>query len=279
MADPFRLALNTSTISGAKPTLLKSIHIAAEAGYGGIEPWIREIDDHTNGGGSLADIRKAAAENGLVVENAIGFFEWAVDDDGRRAKGLDEARRNMDMVAAIGGKLLAAPPFGAHADGHLDLVRTAVRYAELLDIGRAHGVTPVLEFWGASRNLYTLGQAALVLIESGRTDGCLLADTFHIYRGGGDASALRHLNGTSIGLFHVNDYPADPPRASINDADRVYPGDGIAPLGGIFRALRDIGYRGALSLELFNRTYWQHDARTIARTGLEKLRRTLAAMS
>jgi sugar phosphate isomerase/epimerase len=47
----------------------------------------------------------------------------------------------------------------------------------------------------------------------------------------------------------------------------------VAPLSAIFRDLRAIGFRGVLSLELFNREYWkQDDALTIAKTGLEKLR-------
>jgi hypothetical protein len=28
----------------------------------------------------------------------------------------------------------------------------------------------------------------------------------------------------------MNDYPAEPPRETIADRDRVYPGDGIAPI-------------------------------------------------
>ena len=70
----------------------------------------------------------------------------------------------------------------------------------------------------------------------------------------------------------MNDYPANPPRATINDADRVYPGDGIAPLADLVRILRGIGFRGYFSLELFNREYWKQDARMVARTGLEKMR-------
>ena len=40
----------------------------------------------------------------------------------------------------------------------------------------------------------------------------------------------------------------------------------------LFRDLRAIGYRGMLSLELFNRDYWKQDALTVAKTGLEKMR-------
>jgi sugar phosphate isomerase/epimerase len=70
----------------------------------------------------------------------------------------------------------------------------------------------------------------------------------------------------------MNDYPARPPRAEISDAHRFYPGDGVAPLKLLLRNLHDIGFRGFLSLELFNRGYWAQDPLIVARTGLEKMK-------
>ena len=52
----------------------------------------------------------------------------------------------------------------------------------------------------------------------------------------------------------------------------TYPGDGVGPLKALFGTLRAIGYRGYLSLELFNREYWRQDPLTVAKTGLEKLK-------
>jgi sugar phosphate isomerase/epimerase len=70
----------------------------------------------------------------------------------------------------------------------------------------------------------------------------------------------------------MNDYPAQPARAELTDAHRVYPGDGVAPLPQLLREMRQAGFRGVLSLELFNRDYWKQDALQVARTGLEKMR-------
>jgi sugar phosphate isomerase/epimerase len=46
----------------------------------------------------------------------------------------------------------------------------------------------------------------------------------------------------------------------------------VAPLSQIFRTVYDAGFRGFLSLELFNPEYWKHDALEVARTGLQKTR-------
>jgi sugar phosphate isomerase/epimerase len=270
--EPFGYCLNTSTLMGHKISIVEEAEIAAKAGYHGIEPWIRELDDYTKKGGSLSDLGKKLADLRLSVESAIGFFEWAVDDEARRKKALDEARRNFEMVRAIGGKRLAAPPSGATNERIVDLSKLAERYRALIELGDEFGIVPEVEVWGPSKTLGRLGEAAMIAIDSGHPKACILPDVFHLYKGGSSFQSLRLLSGAAIGCFHFNDYPASPPRSEVNDSMRVYPGDGVAPIGEVVRALRDIGYKGMLSLELFNRDYWKQDATVVARTGIERLR-------
>jgi sugar phosphate isomerase/epimerase len=270
--EPFGYCLNTSTIRGDGLGIVEKIEIAAKAGYKGIEPWIREIDEFVQKGGSLKKLAKQIRDLGVSVESAIGFAEWLVDDDARRAKGLDEAKRNMDLVAQLGGTRLAAPPAGATDRGDLNLFRAAERYRQLLELGDQMGVVPQVELWGFSKSLSRLGEVAFVAIESGHPKACVLTDVYHIYKGGSDVTGLGLFRGPAMHVMHMNDYPADPPRETIKDEHRVYPGDGVAPLDTILRTLRDIGFRGMLSLELFNREYWKQDALAVARTGLEKMR-------
>ena len=272
MKHNFIYCLNTSTIKGQKLSLVDEIDIAAKAGYHGIEPWVSEIDEHVKRGGTLKNLGQRCRDKGLSVESAIGFFEWIVDDDAHRAKALEEAKRNLDMLAQIGAKRIAAPPLGATERADLDLHKAAVRYRALLDLSDQFGVVPQAEVWGFSKTLGRLGDAALVAIESGHPKACILADVYHLYKGGSDITGLKLLSAASMHNFHMNDYPADPPRDRIGDEHRVYPGDGIAPLGEILRDLKAMGYNGALSIELFNRAYWKQDALTVAKTALDKLK-------
>ena len=268
----FRYCLNTSTLRGQNLPLTEEIKIASTAGYSGIEPWIREIQAHIDQGGRLKDLKKQIADSGLTVESAIGFSNWIVDDEGQRSAALEQAKREMDLVRQIGGTRIAAPPAGATNQEDLDLGAAAVRYRKLLELGRTMGVTPQLELWGFSKTLSRLGELAHVAVESGHPDACVMPDVYHIYKGGSDFNGLNLFNGKQIHVFHMNDYPSRPPRNQINDAARVYPGDGVAPLADIFRTLRAIGFDGVLSLELFNPNYWKQDALTVAQTGLAKMR-------
>jgi sugar phosphate isomerase/epimerase len=269
--------LNTSSIRGQRLSLPDQIDLAARAGYQGIEPWIREIDDYITAGGKAADLRKRLSDSGLVVENAIGFANWIVDDDQQRSAGLETAKRDMDLVKQLGGSRIAAPPAGAQDASDLNLFHVADRYRELLELGQQMEVIPQLELWGHSRCLSRLGELMFVASECGNPAACVLLDVYHIYKGGSDFAGLRLIAGSAVNVLHMNDYPAEPPRSTIGDADRVFPGDGIAPLSLILSTLHATGFRGALSLELFNRNYWQRDAFDVARTGLEKMRSAVEA--
>jgi 2-keto-myo-inositol isomerase len=268
---PFVYCLNTSTIRGQKLGLVKEIEVAAQAGFQAIEPWIGSIEDYVKGGGSLKDLKKKISDLGLTVESAIGFAEWIVDDETRRAKGMERAKADMELVAQIGGKRLAAPPSGATNGAALDLGKMAERYRALLEAGDAIGVTPELELWGFSKNLNHLSECAYVAIETGHPKACVLADVFHMHKGGSDFRSIRLLSGHAIQLVHLNDFPADPPRAKIDDSYRVFPGDGVAPLTQFLQDLRSTGNGKVLSLELFNRKLWTQDALEIAKTGLAKM--------
>ena len=269
-----RYCLNTSTLRGQKLGIEREVEIAAQAGYQGLEPWIPNLRDYVQQGGSLDDLRKKISDSGLTVDSAIGFAQWIHPDDAARAKALEEARRDMDMLRQIGGTRIAAPPVGAHqGDSPLvELPAAAQRFAALQKIGRDAGVQPQLEVWGFSKNLSRLGEVAYVAAETGDPDTLLLLDTYHIFKGGSDFAGLELFSDRSLQVFHMSDYPADPPRAQMNDSHRVYPGDGIAPLTQIIRALAANGRSITLSLELFNPEYWKQDAAAVAAAGLAKMR-------
>lgn len=272
---PFLFSLNMATIQGQKLGIEKEVQVAAAAGYDAIEPWISSLDDFVNAGGKLADLKKQIADLGLTVESAIGFSEWLAEDDARRAKGLERAKRDMDLVAQIGGKRIAAPPAGATDVVGMDLLKIADRYHALLGIGDQIGVVPELELWGFSKTLGRLSECVAAAVQCGHPRACILADIFHLYKSGSDYRGLAVVNGRAATVIHMNDFPADPPREKIDDSYRVYPGDGIYPLADILRLLRETGGQRVLSLELFNQAYWKQDALVVAKTGLAKMKRVV----
>jgi 2-keto-myo-inositol isomerase len=268
----FHYSLNVATIRGQKLSLREQIDVAASAGYQGIEPWVGDLKEYAERGKRLDDVAKQIRDRGLVVPSAIAFFPWIVDDRRQRAQGLEQAKREMDLARRIGATRIAAPPAGARDDDHISLSAVAERYRALVEIGVSMGVVPQLELWGFSKVFSRLSEAALIAMQSGHPQACLLLDVFHLYKGGSDFQELRFLSGRVLPVLHLNDYPAQPPRSQINDAARVFPGDGIAPLTPMLRTLHENRFDGFLSLEVFNRDYWRQDAHLVARTGIQKMR-------
>lgn len=267
----FSFCLNTSTISGQKPGLKGYLDIAAKAGYDGVELWIRDIQEYLSAGNSLSELKKYISDSGLRFENAIGFAPWMVDDDEKRKAGFQQMEKEMELLAELGCTRIAAPAAGVNAP--LDLFKAGERYKSLLDLGRKTGVMPQLEFWGAFPYFNHLGQVLMVAAVADDPDARILPDVYHLFRGGSGYDGLKMLNGNLIEIFHMNDFVDTIPREKQEDKDRVYPGDGAAPMKQILHDIRNSGGKKVLSLELFNQDYWKQDALQVARTGLSKMKK------
>lgn len=266
----FKYSLNTSTIRGQNPGLLASIEIASQAGYDSVELWIREVKAYKQEGNTLSSLKKHLSDHGLEVVSAIGFAPWMVNDNSVRKAGFQQMEEEMNMMAEIGCKRIAAPAAGV--DEELNLFEVGERYGALLELGRKTGVMPQLEFWGAHPYFFHLGQALMVAGVANDSDTRLLPDIYHLFRGGSGFDGLKMLGNNVIEVFHMNDFISDIARTEQKDKDRVYPGNGIAPMEQIMNDLGALGGTITLSLELFNETYWQHDAFQVAKTGLEKMK-------
>jgi len=274
-ASNFRYCLNTSTIRGQNPGILKYIEIASKAGYDGIELWIEDIKNYVQEN-SAAQLKKHLSDHKIKAENAIGFAPWMAADDAKSKAGFIQMEEEMKMLAEIGCYRVAAPAIGN--DAPFDLMAAGEKYKRLIELGRKTGVRPQLEFWGAFKPFHHLGQTLMVAAVANDPDARILADVYHLFRGGSGYGGLKLLSGNTIEIFHMNDYVDTIPREKQEDKDRVYPGDGAAPMKDILTDLKNMGGEKVLSLELFNRTYWEQDPLEVAKTGLAKMKAAVKAI-
>jgi 2-keto-myo-inositol isomerase len=277
-SDKFQLSLNTSTIMGQKLGVEKYIDIGARAGYDCIELWIGDVKDYLANGGTFKALKKLLDDSKIPVVDAIGFAPWMVDDEAQRNAGMLQLKEEMEMMAALGCPRIAAPSAGIKPTDQLDMFVVGDRFKQIIELGRQTGVTPLLEFWGASR-FYHLGQVLMAAAVANDPGVRILADVYHLHRGGSGFESLKMVDGSLIEIFHMNDYPATIAREKLEDKDRIYPGDGVAPLTEILTTLKNMKGPKILSLELFNRDYWAQDPLQVAKTGLEKMRKAVAAVA
>lgn len=266
----FKFSLNTSTLFPFELNVINQINVAARAGYDGIELWVRDIQNYLEKEGSLKELTDCIEASGIEVVNAITFFKWTDANKATRQLGLKEAEQEMLLLKEIGCRAVAAPPSGNVADIPLHLI--AEHFRELRVLADKIGIDVYLEFWGKAPKLKTLSEAMFVALDSGLSDVKLLLDPFHMYTGGSSYSGLTYLKQEHIGIFHVNDYPATALKDAVTDAERLFPGDGIAPTKQIANDLEKMNYNGYLSLELFIENYHNQSPLEVARFGLEKMK-------
>jgi 2-keto-myo-inositol isomerase len=272
---PFRISLNTSTIRAYKLSIEEQVNMVADAGFDGIELWVRDVESFIKEGGKAESLAEWLKSRNLVLENMIGFAPWFSDDAETRSNGLDKMRREMEMTAKIGGTYIAAPVQGMKSLDMSMFADYAQRYQAILELADQTGIVPILELWGHGA-LNKLADCAHIVIGTGHPKATMLLDFYHLYRGGNDWGTLDCINGNRLPLIHINDYPADPPYEQLRDSDRVFPGDGICPFNELIPKLYHSGFRGGFSVELFNKEYWETmDAQTILRESYERTYRVL----
>ena len=262
----FIYCLNTSTI---RPTpLLEKIRLAGAAGYQAIEPWNDEITAYHNAGGNDSELRSALADAALRVVSMIALHGWVTAEGNAYAAVLDDCRRRMDQAAALGSPyIVASPPREV-----VDIDRAAERFGDLMRLGREAGVEPSMEFLGFVDGIKNVATAWAIASGCGERGATVVADVFHMIRGGGSVDDLLLLDGDRLSCFHINDLPAEPDPRTQTDADRVMVGEGIADLHRVIANLRAIGYRGPLSLELFNPELWSRDPARVVADGISRMK-------
>jgi sugar phosphate isomerase/epimerase len=252
---------------------LQKIELAGKAGYSAIEPWNDEITAYLEQGGTMAELKRALQGAGLKVVSVIALHGWMTSQGSDYERALDECRRRMGQAADLGSPYIVASP----PQEVVDLNQAAERFAELLAIGTQMGVSPSMEFLGFVDGVKNVASAWAIASGAGHPSSTVVADVFHMVRGGGSVDDLLQIPGDRLACFHINDLPPVPDPLTQKDEDRVMVGEGIADLPRVIANLRTIGYHGPLSLELFNRQLWSKDPLAVVREGLDRIRTLVGA--
>jgi len=179
----------------------------------------------------------------------------------------------MEQAVSLGSPYIVASP----PQEVVDLKLATERFAELTAIGSELGVMPTMEFLGFVDGIKNVASAWAIASGTGDPRATVVADVFHMMRGGGSIDDLLTLSGDRLACFHINDLPAQPDPLTQKDEDRVMVGEGIADLPRVIANLRAIKYKGPLSLELFNRRLWAEDPQAVVERGLARIRKLVEA--
>ena len=249
------VCLDTATLSG-KISLEEKVELAAKAGFDAIEPWDKELKKHVESGKSLKDLNKKIKDLGMFVPSVIGLWGALAPDKETFNKEIDDHKQRMEMVSDIGAEhVQVIPKFGKEEALNHD--NAAWAYSQVCKMAKDYNLTPAIIFLNFVKGLERLNDAADIALRSGEKRAQIIPDTYHMFLANSPANALRHLDKNFIAIFQFADagHEVQPSNKFGLDGKRVLPGDGKLPLVDYLKPLKEIGYEGCISLELYNKDY------------------------
>lgn len=249
----------------------------AHAGLKALELWAGKIDtylaDHR-----LADLRALLADHGVAPMsiNSLEFISFRGDEYPgiqARLRELCETAQAINCCTII---VVPSPTPSRETtweeivDEHVQVLR------DLGDIAAGYGVRLSFELLGFGWCSVRTPRGAWEIVQkAGRDNVGLVVDCAHVWGGGGLLDEITQVDSGKIFTFHLDDLE-DLPKEAITDAKRIMPGQGVIPLGEICRRLKDAGYDGDCSVELFRPEYWEWDPVEVARQARESAQRVLS---
>lgn len=249
-----------------KADLTTDIKVSAAAGFKGLELQYGKIRqylaDHT-----LTDLRQMFKQYAIepMSINTLEFIGFRED----YSQVQTECRQLSQIAESIGCTLLVTIPsptprtYKGQPELNYpwdDMVKEYVGVLQdLSGIAAKYDVRLAFEFLGFGWCSVRTPRGAYEIVQgTARENVGLNFDTCHFYAGGGLLSELDGVDAARIFTFHLNDLE-DVPKEAITDGVRVMPGWGVIPLGDVCSKLKEIGYDGSCSVELFRPEYWEWD--------------------
>jgi len=262
-----RTCLNTATTRG-KP-MADDIRLCGEVGFEGIEIDTGKLDEFL-ADASVRDLRALLDDSGVAC---AGLMAFAFRPFGDRGDQIERIRRYGPICRALGGEVLLAfiaEPLPEGMGRAEAISRAGDAAAEYARAAAAAGCTLALEPIGGASFMGTPAEALAIVEAAGHPALGIMVDTFHCHKSGVGPDDVAHLPGERLLIVHINDSEDLPPE-QLTDAHRLYPGLGVLPLDGYLSALRDVGYEGFLSVELFRPEYWADEHESIIRNAQQHL--------
>ena len=164
-----------------------------------------------------------------------------------------------ELVAVWGGKVYTA--------------EECAKLGQVYPHCRTHPISLCEGYYLGSENLFEFDDAEL-FNHSCEPNVGINFDVFHYYTGPSKLEDFDQLTVDRLAHVQFCDL-AGVARELATDGDRILPGDGDFRFEPLLQRLREIDYRGYVSLELMNPTIWRANPRQVAEIGITALRKVL----
>ena len=242
-----------------------------------IDLWLGHAETYLERHDAVA-LRELLAAQGITVVAAS--FQGGLltgEGDARREHWAHfEGRLGLLRELRIPVLVVAGDAFGPL--GPQDLSRLSTSLSEAAAKAADAGVRLALEF-DARASFPNNLQSAVALVEDvGHPNLGICLDWFHFSVGPSKPLDLYLLSRETLAHVQLSD-TADVPREMATDADRILPGEGSSPPDELLRRLGEIGYTGAISVEVHNPRLWRVPPRQFGEIAITSLRTLLGQAS
>ena len=260
-----RTAIATVSLSG---TLEEKLEAAAAAGFDAVEIFEADLIGSRR---SPTEVRELVDDLGLEVAMYQPFRDFEGVGPDAFEGNLRRARHKFAVMAELGTDLLLVCS-SVDPDASGDRALTVGQLSRLADEAQSHGMRVAYEalVWGTHVNDYRAAWQIVELADHPALGTCL--DSFHILSRGSDPAGIRDISGDRIFFLQLADAPVmtrDVLQWSRHY--RCFPGQGGFDLPTFMGHVLAAGYRGPLSLEVFNDHFRQADPLRIAVDGQRSL--------
>lgn len=261
---PLLPCLNPATVTGLD--MEDFLYLAAGASFRTVELSIQQVIAYgpAKTAALLTELGlSVAAASGIVPAGPVLPAPLLITTDAYVATlaDLPERLAAFQTIGCRVATVLLNPRTGG--DPHAAITTAVGRLRVLADAAADHGVRLAVEAVGVRAGLdaclegphevaSTLPRLAELLEQVGRDDVGVCVDSFHWAATGADPAHLTELAPLPIGHVQVADIPARLPPSRWTDAMRLFPSEGAMDWAPFVQALEAAGYRGPLSVELFN---------------------------
>lgn len=202
--------------------------------------------------GSPAELRELIGQLGLGVSLFQPFFDFEAVPDDVFAKNLERATRKFDLMVEIGAPMMLV---SSNASTHAipDDARAAAQLRAMAEKAAEFGLRLGYEAvaWGAHVRSYHDAWRIVQLADHSALG--LILDSFHTLAVGDDPEGFAAIPAEKLFHLQLSDAPKmDMDVRSVGRHFRCLPGQGSLDLAGFTRAALTAGYRGPLSIEVFN---------------------------
>ena len=256
-------SIATVSISGALDEKLRAI---AAAGFTAVEIFESDL---ISSGARPREIARLCADLGLSICAYQPFRDFEGMPEPQRARNFARAERKFDLMQELGTELLLiCSNVSPLALGGID--RAADDFRALGERAAKRGLRVGYEALAWGRHVNDHRDAWEIVRRADHPAIGIILDSFHTLAPRFPEQSIRSIPADKIFLVQL----ADAPRLELDVLSwsrhfRSFPGQGDLPVAAFMQAVRATGYRGPLSLEIFND---QFRAGSAARTALDGMR-------